>query len=372
MSKKDTKIDITDRSLDFQTTKEIVRHCIDRKEPIMIWGPPGIGKSDMIFEIGRETGREVIDIRLPLYENVDIKGYPKIDENTGKLVFAHSAEFPSDPKSTAILFLDEINSADPSTQKASYQLILNRRIGQYILPEGVAIVAAGNRQQDKGITFAMPKPLENRFVHVEVRPNFEQWMNWAVSSGLNSDIISFLSKFKERFYDFDPSVNQRSFATPRTWTKASKLIANVKDDKMVREVIAGCVGAGAATEFMAYRSTLSKLPDVDLVLSGKIKTLEESLEMSLSYALVINCLYALRERYQIHTKNGGKDDEFMDQMEVFFKFLLVNEKHIGPEFVAMCVRMAKITYNLPLRSNSKSLMEWIKKNAALFNEIVSK
>ena len=156
--------------------KSALQHCIKLKRPIMMWGAPGIGKSDIVKQIGDEQKRGVIDIRLPLWEPTDIKGIPYYNQKENNMVWASPAELPTDPKSNAIVFLDELNSAAPAVQAAAYQLILNRRVGQYHLPEGVSIVAAGNRDSDKGVTYRMPAPLANRFVHVELRVDYEDWL----------------------------------------------------------------------------------------------------------------------------------------------------------------------------------------------------
>ena len=125
-----------------ETTRQIgpkqaitaLQHCISIKRPVMIWGAPGIGKSDIVKKIGDEQSREVIDIRLPLWEPTDIKGIPFYNSKSNAMEWAPPIELPSDPKSKAILFLDEINAAPPAVQAAAYQLILNRKVGAYTLP----------------------------------------------------------------------------------------------------------------------------------------------------------------------------------------------------------------------------------------------
>ena len=138
--------------------KVAIRKCFKVSRPVFMWGPPGIGKSDIIHQIAAEQGREVIDVRLSLWEPTDIKGIPFYNSNKGTMEWAPPIELPTDPESTAVLFLDELNSAAPATQAAAYQLILNRRVGTYYLPKGVSIVAAGNRETDKGVTYRMPAP----------------------------------------------------------------------------------------------------------------------------------------------------------------------------------------------------------------------
>ena len=125
--------------------KSALTHCVKLQRPIMMWGAPGIGKSDIVKQIAETQNREVIDIRLPLWEPTDIKGIPYYNSKENNMVWASPAELPTDPDSNAIVFLDELNSAAPAVQAAAYQLILNRRVGQYELPDNVVIVTAGNR-----------------------------------------------------------------------------------------------------------------------------------------------------------------------------------------------------------------------------------
>ena len=146
--------------------KAEVLACIKAQRPVMLWGPPGIGKSEIIEQIGKDTKRNVIDLRLLLLEPTDLRGIPYFNSKENKMDWAPPVDLPSDPKDTSILFLDEINAAPQSVQAAAYQLILNRRIGTYILPEGVSIVAAGNRESDRGVTYRMPSPLANRMLHI--------------------------------------------------------------------------------------------------------------------------------------------------------------------------------------------------------------
>jgi MoxR-like ATPase len=151
--------------------KNSLRHAMRKKRPVFMWGPPGIGKSDIVAQITNSFKNSLlIDVRLSLWEPTDIKGIPYFDTNSGKMVWGAPAELPDDELAAKydniVLFLDEMNSAAPAVQAAAYQLILNRRVGQYRLPDNVMIVAAGNREADKGVTYRMPAPLANRFIHL--------------------------------------------------------------------------------------------------------------------------------------------------------------------------------------------------------------
>ena len=186
------------RTVSPNQAKNSIRRAFKKKRPIFIWGPPGIGKSEIVHQIGSEIKKSlVIDIRLSLWEPTDIKGIPYFDSNQNTMVWAPPAELPDAATAkkydTIILFMDEMNSAPPAVQAAAYQLILNRRVGTYHLPENVVIVAAGNREADKGVTYRMPAPLANRFVHLELSVNFDDWFQWAVTNDIHEDVVGYLT-----------------------------------------------------------------------------------------------------------------------------------------------------------------------------------
>ena len=268
---KEAAIGSQNRTVSPNEAKSALTHCIKLQRPIMMWGAPGIGKSDIVKQIADAEGREVVDIRLPLWEPTDIKGIPYYNAKENNMVWASPAELPTDPKSTAIVFLDELNSAAPAVQAAAYQLILNRRVGQYHLPEGVSIVAAGNRDSDKGVTYRMPAPLANRFVHIELRVDFEDWMQWATNEHIHADVVGYCTFAKQDLYDFDPRGSSRSFATPRSWSFVSQLLSDDLPESTLTDLVAGCVGEGLAVKFMNHRKISGQLPNPSDILSGKVK-----------------------------------------------------------------------------------------------------
>lgn len=271
---KEAAIGSQNRTVSPNEAKSALTHCIKLQRPIMMWGAPGIGKSDIVKQIADSEGREVIDIRLPLWEPTDIKGIPYYNAKENNMVWASPAELPTDPKSNAIVFLDELNSAAPAVQAAAYQLILNRRVGQYHLPKGVSIVAAGNRDSDKGVTYRMPAPLANRFVHVELRVDFEDWMEWATNQHVHADVVGYCTFAKQDLYDFDPRGSSRSFATPRSWSFVSQLLSDDLPESTLTDLVAGCVGEGLAVKFMNHRKISGQLPNPSDILSGKVRDLK--------------------------------------------------------------------------------------------------
>ena len=174
------------RQVSPNATKKAIARAFKKQRPIFIWGAPGIGKSDIVQQIGNDMSALVIDIRLSLWEPTDIKGIPYYAANDNTMKWAPPIELPDEKLAKKhkfiILFLDEMNSAAPAVQAAAYQLILNRRVGTYKLPDNVLIVAAGNREADKGVVYRMPAPLANRFVHLEMKVDFDDWFQWAVAN----------------------------------------------------------------------------------------------------------------------------------------------------------------------------------------------
>ncbi len=303
----------------------------------MMWGPPGIGKSDIIHQIGEKQNRHVIDIRLSLWEPTDIKGIPYYNSNENNMVWAQPSELPSDPKSNAIVFLDELNSAAPSVQAAAYQLILNRRVGQYKLPEGVAIVAAGNRESDKGVTYRMPAPLANRFVHIELAVDYEDWLQWATVNHIHPDVVGYCTFAKQDLYDFDPKGSSRSFATPRSWSFVSELLDDALPENTLTDLVAGAVGEGLAVKFMNHRKVSGQLPNTSDIIIGKVRDLKCK-EISAMYSLTISLCYELQQAHQKKTKNWN---EMADR---FFDYMMDN---FETELVVMGAKVALTNYKLP-------------------------
>ena len=177
-------------------------HLVSRRRPAFIWGPPGAGKSDIVRTVADTMGLELRDVRLNLMDPVDLKGFPTISEvefGTGKnkvkerqMSFVAPDFLPRDPKSKGVLFLDEMNSAPQSVQAAAYQLILNRRIGEYELPEGWAVLAAGNRAGDRAVVHGMPSALANRFVHIDFEVDVDDWYYWASANGVSDVTRAFI------------------------------------------------------------------------------------------------------------------------------------------------------------------------------------
>ena len=316
------------------------------KRPLFLWGPPGIGKSELVEGITNDLGGYMIDLRLGQMEPTDIRGIPFYNKDIGKMDWAPPVELPDEELASqypiVVLFLDELNSAAPSVQSAAYQLILNRRIGKYRLPDNVVMVAAGNRESDKGVTYRMPTPLANRFLHQEMKVDFASWQEWAVTHNIHKDVVGYLSFAKQDLYDFDAKSASRAFATPRTWTFVSELLAdNDNDDDTLTNLIAGTVGEGLAVKFMAHRKVASRMPQPEDILSGKVKDLNVK-EVSAMYSLVISMCYELKAAVE----NKMDEKKFHEMADNFLSYMMRN---FETELTVMGSRIALTTYDLPFK-----------------------
>jgi len=334
---------ISTRTITPNNAKNSIRHAMRKKRPIFLWGPPGIGKSDIVAQITDSfANSHLIDIRLSLWEPTDIKGIPYFDSNSNKMVWGAPAELPDEEMAsqydTIVLFLDEMNSAAPAVQAAAYQLILNRRVGQYKLPDNVMIVAAGNRDADKGVTYRMPAPLANRFVHLELAVSFDDWFDWAVTNNVHKDVVGFLQFSKKDLYDFDPKSPSRSFATPRSWTFVSELLEDDLDENTTTDLVSGAIGEGLAVKFMAHRKVASKMPNPTDILAGKVKELKTK-EISAMYSLTVSLCYELKE------SSDAGDKKFDDKVNNFLRFAMDN---FETELVVMGIKLALTQYGLPI------------------------
>jgi hypothetical protein len=329
-----------------QQAKPAIKAAMKANRPSFLWGPPGVGKSELVEEITNELGGHMIDLRMAQMEPTDIRGIPFFNKDLGVMDWAPPIELPTEELASQypciVLFLDEMNSAPPAVQAAGYQLVLNGRVGKYVLPKNVHIVAAGNRDSDKGVTYRMPMPLANRFIHLEMRPDFASWQNWAIENQVHEDVVGYLSFAKQDLYDFDAKSSSRAFATPRTWTFVSQLLQEDDiDSETLYNLVAGTVGEGLATKFVAHRKIASKMPNPSDILSGKVKDLNVK-EISAMYSLTISMCYELKSALETDKVDSKKFHEMCDN---FFGYIMAN---FETELVVMGAKVALKTYKLPI------------------------
>ena len=264
--------------------------------PVMVWGPPGVGKSQMVAQVANQHDAKLIDIRLSQMEPSDLRGIPFREKE--HVEWAVPAMLPNAERhgDTGILFLDEITSAPPSVSAAAYQLILDRKLGNYEVPPGWAIFAAGNRQGDRGVTYSMPAPLANRFSHFEFELNLDDWVTWAYKNAIDERVIAFVRFRPELLFEFDPAHNPIAFPSPRSWEFAHRALKKFEHNRELRlGSLQACVGPAAGIELDAFVRNLDQLPDINAIVQGE--KLPAPKEIDLQYAVAASLVgHAIRAK----------------------------------------------------------------------------
>lgn len=250
----------------------------------MIWGPPGVGKSQLVAQVATQHNVELIDIRLSQLEPSDLRGIPFRHNDLVEWAVPRMLPNAERHGERGLLFLDEITSATPAVSAAAYQLILDRKLGEYKVPDGWVIIAAGNRQGDRGVTYSMPSPLSNRFSHYNFDVNIDDWVSWAHTHAIDERVIAFLRFRPELLFDFDPALDPVAFPTPRSWEFAHRALKKFKSGSLIlSNALQACVGNAAGVELNAFIDNLDNLPDIQAILAGEHVRIPDSID--LQYAL---------------------------------------------------------------------------------------
>ena len=297
--------------------------------PIFLHGSPGPGKSSIVRQVADKLGIGFVDVRLAEMESVDIRGLPSVDKDLGVMKWNAPDFWPRDPKSKGIIFLDEITSCDKSCQVAAYELILDRKIGDfYKVPDGWYIVSAGNLTTDRAVAMSMSSALSNRFLHVELEADPEQWCKWAMTHDVHPSVTGFIQYRPENLFNMEKENLERGWPSPRSWDRVSqmcKIYGN--NEQLLRKITYGLVGPAKGVEFMEFHRLNKSFDNILDMLYGKtpIKIPEKNDQL---YAMCSSLIYIIWR---------GKDEKDEKQrLDGFFKILC----EMRPEFVMMCINGA--------------------------------
>lgn len=243
------------------------------RTPMYMWGAPGIGKSDITRQVADELEVSLIDERLSQMDPTDLKGIPYVKEAPDGNMYTHYAIPGFLPRverdgPNGIFFLDELGAAPQAIQAAGYQLILDGKLGDYTLPEGWVCMAAGNRAEDRAIAIRLSTALANRFGHIDMEVDIDEWKLWAFKNGIDPIIISFINYRTNMLHNMD--VTQRAFPTPRSWEKLNRHLplVNAQDEFFT---FAAFIGEGAAGEFSGYKKLANELPLFEEIIKSPTK-----------------------------------------------------------------------------------------------------
>ena len=383
MAEKSSSI-TADYSLTPGQLAEVLPTLIEIQQPTMVWGAPGVGKSQVAQQVTDAMGMNYIDVRALLLDPVDLRGIPwretyyldpmgeertemfdplemkallngdvDIDDAGDMLSMLEAFEPdwmtrtrwappvflpPAYSDERFVINLEELPSAPPMVQVALYQLVLDRKVGEYTLPDGASIIACGNRENDRGVSHRMPTPLANRLVHLELRADVKDWQLWAASEGLAPEVLFFIQFRPELLHQFDPQAKEAAFPSPRSWEFVSRIVDRGQglSDETMRSLVRGSVGEGAAVEFCAFLSVFGKLPHPQEILNdpeGAVVPTEASELLALCGSLY------------------RQADEFT--MEAIVRYARRLRPEVGEFLIGSCIRRA------PKLRKTRAWIHWV-------------
>jgi len=348
-----------------------VKISIQAKVPLIMWGPPGIGKSSIVEQIGKEMNLDIIDLRLAQLDPTDLRGipmpnretmradwflpsfWPMVAEEDGvrevkgengriKKIKYKAGDCPTGP---GILFLDEIEKAPVSVKNAALQLVLDRRIGDYKLPDDWAMICAANREEDGCFSQPLGNALANRLTHLEVEADVETWSAWARENEVLEDVIGYLHFAPQFLYKV---TGDHAFPTPRSWVAGSTLMALAGNAKERKELLSSCIGSAASQEFVVWQAVYKNV-DPEAIFRGEMPNFDGQ-DQGFKYAVAMAVAFYMRKR-----KKGIKGVEknvakFLKLLSAELRVVLLRQLSLGtlesmikaPEFKPLIKEMVKI------------------------------
>lgn len=320
--------------------------CIKANRSLLLWGSPGVGKSQLVAQYAKANDFDLIDLRLSQLEPVDLRGCPRLDLEELLTRWCPPDFFPRNGR--GILFMDEITSASQGTQAAAYQLVLDRKLGNYEVPPEWRIIAASNRMTDRAIVNQMATPLRTRFTSIDVDTHAEDWCRWAMANEIADEVISFIRFRPETLNEFEPRVaspnetqraaavrDARSIATQRSWHALSDEFKVGIPPEIELEMYTGNVGVVCGTEFQAFVANIRNMPNLDVILLNPMHARVPT-EPSMKYAVSVGLA------------SRASPENFDRVMQYAMR--------LDPEFQAMLVRDAQ--YRKPELVNTKTFQQW--------------
>jgi MoxR-like ATPase len=315
--------------------------------PLHIWGACGVGKSQIVAQVADDINYEFLDVRAVQLDPIDLRGLPRIAGDSTEWV---APKFlPTTGR--GILFLDELTSAPQMTQAGCYQLVLDRRLGEYVLPDGWVVIAAGNPASESGVHFSMPRPLRNRFVHLHLEADLNDWCRWAVQAKVRPEVIAFLRFKPALLHDGDATSDQNAWPTPRSWEMTSTVLngishrqASLSTDggEVEAQLLEGTIGPAATAEFLGFLRLFRQLPSIDeILLNPERAPLPDEPSAQIAIATALGRV--------ISDRSIAKGMKYLDRMPAEMRVLAMRDAAARdraitstPEFVRFGVEHAEV------------------------------
>jgi len=246
----------------------LIETMTDEGHSVMLWGAPGIGKTDIVYQLGERKKRKVIVFHASLRETVDVRGIPVSDLKTGTTRWLVPSELPNAERDGEFgyLFLDEYNQSSPQMQAALGGLLHDGTVGDYVLPKGWRVIAAGNRTADRASAQKMPTQARNRLGHFTVLPDVDAWCKWAAANGVPIELIAFV-RFRRELLHRMPRGDENAYPTPRSLTKAGKYV-KVADSNLRRKLFGSLIGADVAGELNGFIDLYQSIGGLDDIVAN--------------------------------------------------------------------------------------------------------
>ena len=330
----------------------------EKLPPLMVWGAPGLGKSTIIRELAKEYGVDFIDVRLAQREPVDIRGLPVPTEKG--VEWRVSAEWPRDPNSKGIILFDELTAADRSLQVAAYEFILDRRLGDlYKVPDGWYICAAGNRTEDRAVATTMSSALANRFLHIELESNANDWLVWAAKNEIFPSVSGFIRFRPQMLFNQQDENLERGWPSPRSWERVSTMMKVLPDDEdLIRHAVYGLVGNTAGIEFMAFHKMALNLDVKEMMLGNKALVIPDRAD--LRYAICASVAY--------YVWQGETEAESKDLLDGFFRISLKLSSDFAARLMLDAMETGKRCGGAGKLYHHPMFKEWEKKHGETFRK----
>jgi hypothetical protein len=247
----------------------LLAKTIPARVPILIKGAPGISKTECVRQASRSANADLFVMHPVVKNPTDFQGMPWISNGEASFIPFGDLRKLIQANSLTVCFIDDLGQASPAVQAAAMQLLLARELDGQRISDQVVFIAATNRRTDRAGVLGLLEPVKGRFHSiVELVPNLNDWVSWAVGAQIAPEIIAFLRFRPELFFDFAPTADLTKSPSPRTWHQLSDLLALGLPSDVELPSVQGAIGEGAATEFVAFRRVWASMSSPDLVLTN--------------------------------------------------------------------------------------------------------